>query len=121
MPVPEKPGFNRIVQPLLVFAALLLILNPELRALLLFTNAVGFEVVGILFALQLRALLELAPHGYRPAALACGLASRLGYLALIAYPVAVTFLLLDRLLCPALITISYGLRCQLANNRRRGL
>jgi hypothetical protein len=51
----------------------------------------------------------------------CGLASRLGYLALIAYPVAVTFLLLDRLLCPALITISYGLRCQLANNRRSGL
>ena len=119
MAAQPKSSFSRLLQTLLVFVVLVFILNPELRALLLLTNALGFEVVGILLLIQLRVLLSVA-SGADPAALACGLASRLGYLALAAYPIAVSFQLLNRLLCPALITISYGLACQPSNNRWRG-
>lgn len=121
MTAPAKRPLSHVVQALLVFAALALILNPELRGLFFLTNALGFEVVGILFALQLRALFDLAPEILGPAAFACNLASRLGYLALVAYPRAVSFRVFKRLFCPVLITISYGLRCQPSNNRWRGL
>jgi hypothetical protein len=119
MTAPAKRPFSRVVQALLILAALALIVNPELRALLFFTNALGFEVVGILFALQLRALFDLAPETLHPAAFACNLASRLGYVALVAYSRAVSFRVYNRLFCPVLITISYGLCCQPSNNRWR--
>jgi hypothetical protein len=120
MTAPEKRPRSRVVPTLLVLVALALILNPELRALLFLTNALGFEVIGILLALQLRALIDLVPEMRRPAAFACNLASRLGYLALVAYPRAVSFRVFNRLFCPVLITISYGLRCQPSNNRWKG-
>jgi hypothetical protein len=121
MTAPVKRPFSRIMLALLIFAALALILNPELRALLLVTNALGFEVVGILLAFQVRALFHAAPEVHHSAAaLACTVASCFGYLALIAYPRAVSFRLFNRLFCPVLITASYGLRCQPSNNRWRG-
>jgi len=121
MTAPSRPRLSRIVQALLVCAVLALILNPELRALFLLTNAFGFEVVGLLLALQLRALFySVTPEIHRPVALACSLASRLGCLALVSYPGAVSFSLFNRLLCPVLITVSYGLSCQPSNNRWRG-
>ncbi|HXY96698.1 MAG TPA: hypothetical protein VEH00_06950 [Steroidobacteraceae bacterium] len=118
MTAPTKVPFSRVLQALLVIAALALIVNPELRALLLLTNALGFEVVGILLVIQLRLAFAGAAR-YSITALVCTLAARLGYLALVAYPTAVALLLFDRLLCPALVTVSYGLACQPSNNRWR--
>jgi hypothetical protein len=104
---------RRALQALLVVALLAFILNPELRALLLLANALGLEITLILIALQWRALLTAAAPGLRGSAvLACSLASRLGYLALRAYPPAVSMHLFSRLLCPVLITVSYGLGCR---------
>jgi hypothetical protein len=114
MSAPPKVPFVRILRALLVLAALALILNPEVRALLLLTNALGFEVLGILVALQMRALFALDTN--YPVAQGCKVASRLGYLALVAYPKAASCPVFSRLLCPALITVSYGLRCQPSNN-----
>jgi hypothetical protein len=119
MTTPTKVPFGRVLQALLIIAVLAVIVNPELRALLLLTNALGFEVVGILLGIQLRTVLT-ADACYSIAALACTVAARLGYLALVAYPTAVAFLLFDRLLCPALVTVSYGLACQPSNHRWRG-
>jgi hypothetical protein len=118
MSAPPKVPFVRILRALLVLAALVLILNPEVRALFLLTNALGFEVLGVLVALQLRALLSL--DGVYPVAEGCKLASRVGYLALVAYPRAASCPVFSRLLCPALITVAYGLCCQPFNNRWRG-
>jgi hypothetical protein len=109
---------RRVLQALLVVALLAIILNPELRALVLLTNALGLEITLILIALQWRALLIAAAPGLRGCAvLACGAASRLGYLALRAYPPAVSMHLFSRLLCPALITVSYGLSCRTSRIR----
>ena len=110
MPAPRKVPVLRILRALLVLAALVLILNPEVRAPFLVTNALGFEVLGILGALQLRALFALDMD--YPVAVGCKLASRLGYLALVAYPRAASWRMFNRLLCPALITVSYGLCCR---------
>ena len=120
MTASAKPPFRRIVQAFLVAAALALILNPEVRGLVLLTNALGFEVIAILLALQARTLLDLIAPEVHPLALVCKLASRFGYMALAAYPKAALCPLFNRLLCPAAITISYGLRCQPSNNRWRG-
>ena len=121
MSAPVKHPYIRIVQALLVFVALVLILNPELRALLLLTNAIGFDVAIVLLVLQLRALFALVtPETLRPLSALCRVASHFGYLALVAYPRVVSFDLLNRLLCPALITVSYGLSCQPSNHRWRG-
>ena len=116
-----KHPLIRIVQPLLVFAALVLILNPEVRALLLLANAIGFDVAVIVLVLQLRSLFALVdPATRQPLSALCRVASRIGHLALVAYPVAVSVDLFNRLLCPALITLSYGLSCQPSNHRWRG-
>jgi hypothetical protein len=42
-----------------ILAALILVMNPELRALLLAVDALGLELVFILFAVQLRGLLPI--------------------------------------------------------------
>jgi len=118
MPAPPKVPFVRILRALLVLAALALILNPEVRALFLITNALGFEVIGILVALQLRALFALDPD--YPVAEGCKVASRLGYVALVAYPRAASYPVFSRLLCPALIMVSYGLCCPPSRNHWRG-
>lgn len=76
MTAPAKRPPSHVVPALLVLVALALILNPELRALLFLTNVIGFEVIGILLALQLRALIDLVPEMLRPAAFACNLRLR---------------------------------------------
>lgn len=115
---PAARTLRRALRALLVVALLAIILNPELRALVLFSNALGLEVTLILIALQGRALLlATAPGLDRTGALACGLVSRLGYLALRAYPSAASLHLVSRLLCPALITVSYGLNCRASRIR----
>jgi len=118
MTAPPKVPFVRILRALLVLTALALILNPEVRALFLLTNALGLEVLGILLALQLRTLFVLDTN--YPVAVGCKLASRLGSLALVAYPRAASCPVFSRLLCPALITVAYGLCCQPSHNRWRG-
>ena len=115
---PAARTLRRVLQALLVVALLVIILNPELRALVLLTNALGLEIMVILIALQARALLLAAAPGlHRCAWLACGLASRLGYLALRAYPPAAALHLCSRLLCPALVAVSYGLNCRASRIR----
>ena len=106
-------NLRRALQALLFAALLMIVLNPELRALLLLTNALGLEITLILMALQWRALLAGAvPFVRESAAIACSLASRLGYLGLSAWARVVPIDLFNRLLCPALITVSYGLTCR---------
>jgi len=121
MPAPVKHPSIRIAQALLVLAALALVLNPELRALLLLASAIGLDIVVVLLAVQLRVLFALgAPRSRRLFATVCSLASRVGYLALLAYPMAASFRVLERILCPVLITVSYALSCQKAVDQWRG-
>lgn len=95
-----------------MLGALALIANPELRALLLLTDALGLELAALLLATQLRSL--------RPVALpACGamleglcrLASSIGLAAVRAYPREASCRPFAGALCLILVIASYGLRC----------
>lgn len=113
MIAPTKIPIGRLVQALLVLVVLSILINPELRVLVLFANAIGFDIAVLLLVLQLRSLPGiLAPAMHGLLAFACNLASRLGSFALAAYPKAVALRRFDRLLCPVLIGMSHGLRCR---------
>jgi hypothetical protein len=113
MNIPTRVPLGRLLWALIVLAILLVVLNPELRVLVFFVNAVGFDIAVLLLLLQLRvAHHTLAPTLDSILAFGCNLTGRVGYAALCMYPAAVALRRLNRLLCPVLIAISYGLRCR---------
>jgi multisubunit Na+/H+ antiporter MnhF subunit len=115
MSVHNKIPARHVVQVLVVLALLVVIVNPELRVLVLFADSFGLELVFLLLTLQLRSISSLfVPFAQTLGALSCSAASYVGSLALRAYQNAVVFGRLDRLICPLLIVMSYGLRCRVA-------
>ena len=52
--VPNKTPVRHVVQVLLVLALLVMIVNPELRVVVLFADSLGLELVVLLLTLQLR-------------------------------------------------------------------
>lgn len=116
MSIPNKIPVRRVVQVLLVLALLAVIVNPELRVLVLFVDSIGLELALLLLSLQLRSTSSLLlPVAQALRALSCCVASQAGSLALRAYQRALVLSRFDRLICPLLIIASYGLRCDVAN------
>ena len=59
MSVPNKVQARHVVQVLLVLALLVMIVNPELRVLVLLVDSLGLELILLLLALQLRSIFSL--------------------------------------------------------------
>ncbi len=115
MSVPNKVQVRHVVQVLVVLALLVMIVNPELRVLVLLVDSLGLELILLLLALQLRSISSLlVPLTQMLGVLSCSAASRVGSMALCAYQKALVFHRFDRLICPLLIIVSYGLRCRVA-------
>jgi hypothetical protein len=113
MRYPQKPDLVRQVQVLAVLALLVVTVNPEVRALLFFVDAIGIDIFLLLVTLQLRTLLMLlTPAMQRIGIASCGFASSVGQRALTYYPAQVRPGGWHRVACPALITLSFGLRCR---------
>jgi hypothetical protein len=102
-----------VVVAVAIAVAVAVVADPELRALLLVVDALGMDIILILLATQLRVLTHAFPPlmyiGWRSC---CALAFRLGSDALKAYPGAVAWQPFDRLVCPALVLMSYGILCR---------
>ena len=115
MSVANKVQVRHVVQVLLVLALLVMIVNPELRVLVLLVDSLGLELILLLLALQLRSTSSLLVPLMRVlGVIACSAAYRVGSIALRAYQKALVFHRFDRLICPLLIVVSYGLRCRVA-------
>jgi hypothetical protein len=113
--VPNKNPVRRVMQVLLIFALLVMIVNPELRVFVLLVDSVGVELVLLLLALQLRSASSLlVPFAQTLKEHFCNAASQVGSLALRAYQKALVLRRFDRIICPVLIVVSYGLRCRVA-------
>jgi len=50
----DKRGWERTIGPLIILAALFLVMSPELGALLLVMNSLGLDLIVLLCAIQLR-------------------------------------------------------------------
>lgn len=105
---------NRLAATLVAVAviiALALVANPELRALLLLADSLGLDLVALLLATQLR------HFGYAWAnatiSAVCALAFCVGSGAMRVYPKALPWRPFDKLFCPALVFVTYGIRCRL--------
>lgn len=115
MNIPTKIPARRIAHVLVVLVLLVMIVNPELRVLVLFTDFLGFELVLLLLTLQLRSISSiLVPFARILSTRSCSAVSQVGSLALRGYQMALIFRRFDRLICPLLIIASYGLRCRVA-------
>jgi hypothetical protein len=115
MRLPSKVQVRHVVQVLLVLALLVMIVNPELRVLVLLVDSLGLELILLLLALQLRSVSSLlVPLAHVLGVISCKAVSQVGSIALGAYQKALVFHLFDRLICPLLIVVSYGLRCRVA-------
>ncbi len=92
--------------------AIAIVVNPELRALLLVANALGLEALLLLLATQFRTFWPMLRIAAEPALLAfCNLSSLIAQAAIRAFPVLLPFRPFGLLLCPLLLVLSYGLRC----------
>ncbi len=112
MRTPTRIPVGRLLQVLAVLALLAIVVNPELRVLIFFVDAVGLELVVLLFALQARVIIaSLATAMHRLTMALCEMTSGIGRSALAAYPAMVYSCRLHRVLCPILIGLSYGVRC----------
>lgn len=108
---------NRLAATLFAVAAIValaLIANPELRALLLVTDSLGLDLLALLLATQLRNFLDkLFPAANATVSALCALAFCIGRGAIRAYPKALPWRPFDKLLCPALVFATYGVRCRI--------
>ena len=102
-----------------IVAALALIVNPELRALVLITDSLGLDLLALLFAVQLKGLVYASlPAANQIARLLCALAHRLGNGAIRTYPSALAWRPFDMLVCPTLVFVTYGIRCRVTSPKR---
>ena len=92
--------------------ALALVVNPELRALLLFTDSLGLDLVALLLVTQLRFLTyALLPVANTTISSLCGLAFWIGSGAIRTLPNVLSWRPFDKLFCPVLVFVTYGIRC----------
>jgi hypothetical protein len=97
-----------------VIVTLALIATPELRALLLVTDSLGLDLLVLLFATQLRYFLyKSLPIANAAVSALCALAFCIGRGSIRAYPKALPWRPFDKLLCPALVFLTYGIRCRI--------
>jgi hypothetical protein len=108
---------NRLAATLVAVAvviALALVANSELRALLLLADSLGLDLLALLLATQLRHFAcALLPATNATISAVCALAFCIGSGAMRAYPGALPWRPFDKLFCPALVLVTYGIRCRL--------
>jgi hypothetical protein len=111
---PHKKKMLAIFIAIALVIALALIASPELRALLLLTDSLGLDLLALLFATQLRYFVRaLIPAASTAGRVICGFAFYVGNGAMRTLPKALPWRPFDKLLCPALVLVSYGMRCGL--------
>lgn len=102
-------------------AVIALVANPELRALLLFTDAIGLEVAVALLATQCRASSPFLRAASEPIVAAlCRLAARVGRASLRALPGVLHGhgKVVATLLGPIVWTMTFGLQCRIGTPTR---
>ena len=98
-------------------AALLLVVNPELRALLLLADSLGLEMLTLLLLMQLKTLrYALFPAAAGAIGSLCTFVFCIGSRAMRTYPKALFWWPFDKLVCPALVFVIYGMRCRVPND-----
>ena len=100
-----------------IVAALVFAANPELRALALFTDSLGLDLVALLLATQFKGFV----HAFVPLlseirTYLCRSFFYMGNGAMHVYPKALAWRPFDKLLCPVLVFVTFGMRCRLANH-----
>ena len=99
-----------------IIAALVFVVQPELRVLLLFADSLGLELVALLLATQLKGLAYASvPAAREICASLCRVLFHIGNGAMRVYPKALAWRPFDKLICPVLLFITCGLRCRWAN------
>lgn len=92
--------------------AVAMILNPEIRALLLLADVLGFEAIFLVLVAQARNYLPWLRVGAQSVRTAlCPFSSSVGAFALRACQVNLPFRSLPILLGPVVIALSYGVHC----------
>lgn len=95
-----------------LLVAIVVVVNPELRALLLVADALGLEVVLLLIATQFRVLWSMLRVAADPIVrVFCKSSFLVARAAMRTFPVLLPFRPFGALLCPLLLVLSYGLRC----------
>jgi hypothetical protein len=99
----------------ILIIALALVVNPELRALLLLTDSLGLDLAALLLATQLRHFAyALLPAANATISAICALAFCFASGAIRAFPKALPWRPFDKLVCPTLVLVTYGVRCRVA-------
>ena len=99
-----------------VIVALAFVINPELRVLLLLIDSLGLDLLALLLVMQLRHFFyALPPAANATISALCALASCMGVGAVRAYPKVLPWRPFDELFCPALVLVTYGLRCRFSS------
>jgi hypothetical protein len=97
-----------------IIAAIALVVNPEPRAFLLFADSLGWDLVVVLFAAQVQIFAHrLGPLVSAFVAAVCRLTIYIGSCAVRAYPQGLRLLPFDKVVVPALVLITFGMRCGL--------
>jgi hypothetical protein len=123
MPLPRNP-FNRFwdrpgaaLFAVAVVVALMLVVHPEFRALLLFANSLGLDLLTLLFLTQAKVIFYTSlPVAAQTVKSLCSVAFSIGSGAIRTYPRALTWRPFDRVICPTLVFITYGVRCGVTIN-----
>jgi hypothetical protein len=104
---------------LAVVLALLIVVQPELRALLFLVDAIGLEVIALLLLTQLRTFWPLLQPAHACAArLLCGATSAVAGRALRIFPAVLPLRPMAFLLLPAFVLLPYSARCSLSLQAR---
>ena len=110
--MPNKKSWKSYLGVAAIAFAIAMVLNPEIRALMLLADLMGFETFIILVAVQLRSFWPvLMPVTQRVSSVACKLATSIGVLALKAPEKFLPFGPLHILLSPLFVALSYGVQC----------
>jgi len=108
----SKRSWKSYLRTVAFVAAIVVIVNPELRALLLVADALGFEAILLLLATQFRTFWPMLRIATEPILHAlCKFSSFIAMAAMRAFPAILPFRPFALLLCPLLLVLSYGLRC----------
>ena len=114
--MPSAPGsWKSRLGALAVVLALLIVVQPELRALLFLVDAIGLEVIALLLLTQLRTFWPLLqPARACAARLLCGATSAVAGSAVRIFPTVLPLRPMAFLLPPAFLLLPYSLRCSLS-------
>lgn len=109
---------NRLDATLFAVAVIIIVMlvaNPELRVILLFADSIGLDLLAVILAMQLRHFAyALLPATNAIARSFCAIAFCMGNRAMRTFPKALPWRPFDRIFCPALVFMTYGIRCGVA-------